>query len=50
MTDCHQYEPMDIYPLDLNTELAIVCYNGEKLNLFRVRVDVTFVDLKDQLY
>jgi len=40
---------MNIYPIDLNTKLVAVCYNSEKLNLFRVRVNVTLVDLKDQL-
>jgi len=41
-------EPMDIYPVDSNTMLVAVCFNGGKPNLFKVRVDVTLVDLKDQ--
>jgi len=42
-------ESMDIYLVDSNTMLAAVCCNGGKSNLFRVRVDVTLTDLKDQL-
>jgi len=42
-------EPMDIYPVDPKTILVAVCYNAGNLNLFRVRVDVTLLDLKDQL-
>ena len=40
---------MDIYLVDPNTMLAAVYFNGGKPNLFRVLVDVTLVDLKDQL-
>ena len=40
---------MITYPVDLNTMLAMVYYNEEKPNLFRVRVDVTLYGLKDQL-
>jgi len=42
-------EPMYIYPVDRNTKLAAVFYNGGKPNLFRVWVDVMLVDLKDHL-
>jgi len=44
-----RFEPMDIYPVEPNTMLVVVCFNGGKRNLFRVQVDVTLVDLKDQL-
>jgi len=40
---------MDIYPVDPNTMLATVGFNCGKPNLLRVRVDVTLVNLKDQL-
>ncbi|AES67202.2 hypothetical protein MTR_2g088010 [Medicago truncatula] len=40
---------MHIYPVDLNTNLGAVYYNGGKPNLFSVWVDVTSVDLKDHL-
>jgi len=43
------FESMDIYLVDPNTMLAAVYFNGGKPNLFRVMVDVTLVDLKDQL-
>jgi len=29
--------------------LAAVCFNGGKPNMFRVQINVTLVDLKDQL-
>lgn len=40
---------MNTYPVDVNTRLAVVYYNGWKPNLFRVYVDVTLFSLKDQL-
>ena len=40
---------MDNYPVDPNTKLAAVCFNGRKPNLFGVWVGVTLVDLKYQL-
>jgi len=41
---------MDNYPVDPNTMLAEVCFNGGMHNkLFKVRVNVTSKDLKDQL-
>jgi len=42
-------ESTNIYLVDPNTMLATVCFNGGKPNLFKVRVDVALVDLKDQL-
>jgi len=33
----------------MNTMLAAMCYNREKLDLFRVCFDVTLYELKDQL-
>jgi len=40
-------EAMDIYLVDPNTMLVVVCYNSEKPYMFRVQVDVMLVDLKD---
>jgi hypothetical protein len=40
---------LNTYPVDVNTKLAAFYYNAGKPNLFRVRVDVTLFDLKDQL-
>ena len=40
---------MNIYPVDLNTMLVAVCFNGEKPNLFMAQVNVILVDLKDQI-
>jgi len=40
---------MNIYQVDPNTMLAAVCFNGGKPNMFRVQINVTLVDLKDQL-
>jgi len=40
---------MNSYLVDLNTKLTPLYYKGGKPNLFRVRVDDTLSDLKDQL-
>lgn len=40
---------MNTYPVDVNTKLAVVYYNGRKPNLFSVYVDVRLSSLKDQL-
>ncbi|MCI14784.1 hypothetical protein A2U01_0035916 [Trifolium medium] len=40
---------MDIFSFQKNTHLAAVYYNNKKSNLFRIKVDVTLVDLKHQL-
>jgi hypothetical protein len=40
---------MNTYQVDLNTKLTSIYYNGGKPNLFRVWVDVTLSELKDQL-
>lgn len=40
---------MDTYPIDLNTMLVAIYYNKGKLNRFRVHIDATLSDLKEQL-
>ena len=40
---------MNTYLVDLNTKLVAIYYNVGKPNLFRVQVNVTMLDLKDQL-
>ena len=40
---------MDTYPINVNTKLVAVYYNIGKPNQFRVDVDVTLSNLKDQL-
>jgi hypothetical protein len=40
---------MDIYDIRVNTHLAAVYFNNGNPNLFRIHVDVTLADLKQQL-
>jgi len=40
---------MDTYPINVNTKLVAVYYNTGKPNQFRVDVDVTLSNLKEQL-
>lgn len=40
---------MSTYLVEMNINLAVVYYNREKPNLFRINVDVILFDLKDRL-
>ncbi|MCI43227.1 hypothetical protein A2U01_0064464 [Trifolium medium] len=40
---------MNSYPVEMNSNLDVVYYNKGKLNLFRIKVDVTLYNLKHQL-
>jgi hypothetical protein len=45
----NQLSKMKILEFQHTTHLAAVYYNGGKINLFRIHIDVTLDDLKHQL-